>query len=123
MSSEVVIAPDVEAVVLNYLRPLLGVPASTNIPNPRPEPAFLRVFVVPSTGLVDHALYEALVEVEAWHTSRPAASLLARRAAAYLNVAPTFYARSGGIGWLPDPDVGTPRYVFTAPVTIGGTIL
>lgn len=123
MSSEVILAPNVEAVVLDYLRPLLGVPASSNVPSPRPEPAFVRVVVVPSEGFTGVKLYQALVEVEAWHTNKVAASLLARKAAAYLNVASTFYARAGGPGWLPDPDSGTPRYILTATVSITGSTL
>lgn len=120
--SEIIIPPDLEASVLNYLRPLLGVPCVTNVPNPRPA-SFLVAVAVPSNGIVNKGLFEGLVSFEAWNTDRVAANLLARTAIARLEVAPGFRADCGGAGWLPDPDSGTPRYVFTASIFIRTSLL
>lgn len=121
MSSEI-IPPDIEATILDYLRPLLGVPCVSLIPATRPA-TFLMATAVPSVGIVNRGLFEALVSVEAWAATKPAASLLARKAVAYLEATPDFYARCGGPGWLPDPISGAPRYVFTATVAIRTQIL
>jgi hypothetical protein len=113
--SELIAPPDIEAIVLNYLRPLLGVTCVTNVPNPRPT-SFLVAVAVPSAGIINKGLFESLVSFEAWNVDRVAAGALAREAIARLETAPSFYADCGGAGWLPDPDSGTPRYVFTATI-------
>lgn len=122
MSSEIIISPDIEATIVDYLRPLLGVPCVSLIPASRPA-TFLMATAVPSTGTVNKGLFEALVSLEGWAATKPAASLLTRRAIAYLEAAVAFYARCGGPGWLPDPISGSPRYVSTATVAIRTQIL
>lgn len=114
---ELIAPPDIEAVVLDYLRPLLGVPCKSEVPNPRPA-SFLVAIAVPSTGMVNKGLYEALVSFEAWDNSKIAAATLARTAIAHLENATAFFADTAGYGYLPDPDSGTPRYVFTVPIFI-----
>ena len=120
--SEVVIGPDEEALVMDYLRPLVGVGVTSNVPNPRPA-SFVRVNAVPFEGMTGKIVYRCLLSVESWHTNRPNASLLARRAAGYLEAAPAFVADCGSPGWLPDPDTGQSRYVFTVEVFALGSVL
>jgi len=123
VSSEAIAPPDVEKVLIDYLEPLLGVPGSSNVPRNRPD-AFFLVTSVGSVGSFSGvALYEAVITVESWNVSRTEASRIAREAVARLLAATSFTARPGGPGWLPDPDSGTPRYVFTTTVYIHGTVL
>lgn len=122
MSSDIIIPPDIEATVLDYLRPLLGVPCVSLIPAARPA-TFLLAEAAPSAGIANRGLFEALVLFQAWAATKTAASLLARKAVGYLEYTPNFYADCGGPGWLPDPISGAARYVFTASVAIRTQIL
>jgi len=123
VSSEAIAPPDVEKVLIDYLEPLLGVPGSSNVPSNRPS-AFFLVTAAPSLGgFSGVALYESVLTVESWNDSRTEASRIAREAVARLLAATSFQARPGGPGWLPDPDSGTPRYVFTTTIYIHGSVL
>jgi hypothetical protein len=122
MSSEVIEAPDVLAITMDYVRPLINVPCASNVPNPRPA-SFLRFSVNPSGGFDGRVLYNALLTVEAWAQSERDAGDLARRAAALLDAAQGFFATSGGPGWFPDPDSGLPRYLFTVAVIVRGSVI
>lgn len=111
-------APDVEALVIGYLNAALIPPVSSQVPNPRPA-AFVRVSLSGGPGFTD-GMYEALLTVEAWSATKPAASDLARRACAHLEAAPGFYATATAPRWFPD-ESNQPRYVATAQVWTRGT--
>ena len=111
--------PDVEALVIAYLNAEFAEPFSSEVPTSRPA-LFGRVVEVPFEGIRDVALYRALVSVECWGTSKPAAKDLALRVVASLHAATEFYVEAGSPGYLPDPVSSSPRYVLTAEVFARG---
>jgi hypothetical protein len=119
----VIVAPDVEGLLISYLTPLLGgVKVASNIPNPRPV-ELVRVSAVPHIGFEGRALYRALVTVEAWAGSRPRAAQIAAQCCGQLDAAVAFWAAAGSTGYLPDPDTGAPRYLATVEVAVRGLVL
>lgn len=120
--SEVVAPPDCARLVIDYLKPLLNLPASSTVPKVRPA-EFLRVIQVPSEGFIANGLFKAFLSVEAWAQTVPAAATLAGDAVGWLNAATDFYVDCGGPGFLADPDTGQPRYLFTVELWAHGSIL
>lgn len=129
--SEAVIFPDVEALLVAYLTPLLGgVEVGTQIPNPRPD-TFVRVTRVGGARR-DRITDQPLVVVQAWATDEAAAQNLGARAQAHVfaleqTSVGDSYVRAvrevGGFQAVPDPLSGTPRYQFTAQLDTRGVAL
>jgi len=111
--------PDIEALLLNVLKPLGRV--STKIPNPRPD-TFIRVSSAGGGG--DRFFDDASMLIEAWAPSTVAASELARNARNSLNDA-RFDVVSGWQLYGIDcaypvffPDETSDRYQFLANVRV-----
>lgn len=125
---EVILFPDIEALLVSAVAADLGVPVSTRIPDERPD-TFIRLVRVGGTrrGLVTDA---AMVVFECWAPTGLAASTLARNARAFVHsldgemvngewirrvvdiTGPQFY---------PDPESGASRYQFTIQIDTRGT--
>lgn len=127
---EAIAFPDVEALLVRVLGPLLGVPVSTRVPNPRPD-SFVRVSRVGGSRR-DLITDQALVVVEGWALTEPEASALTARAQAYVfALAQTShdgdYVRAvrdaGGLRSFPDPLTESPRYQFTVQIDTRGEAL
>jgi hypothetical protein len=126
--TEVVVFPDVEAVLVEALPALLDVPVSTRVPNPRPD-AFVRVTRVGGSRR-DRITDRALVVVEAWASTTGDAfdlGALARGQIEALTEAQhgplRGYEEVGGLQAFPDPDTETPRYQLTALLDLRGAAL
>lgn len=121
--AEVLVAPDVEAAAVVYLRARLGMLAAkvaTAVPETMPV-TMVRVSLTGGSrsGVASDA---AQLTVECWAGDAPAASNLARHAQALMFaaagtvVAGAFVRRVdsvGGVQSFPDPDTNKPRYQFT----------
>lgn len=124
-----ILFPAVDSTLVAALGAVLApVPVSTKVPNPRPV-TFVIVRRVGGTraGLVAD---EALITVEAWADTDPAAHDLAQIARARLGALEgtvaggvTIYrvGESSGPQDLPDPDSNQSRYTQTFTVTVRGT--
>lgn len=124
-SGEVLVAPDVEAIAVAYLAPLVA-PATvaTRIPAQRPA-RFVRVLTTGGAGRSSVVLHRVSLTVEAWATDAVAASNLARLLDGLLLAWPgqagaRVYAVQpfGSPANLPDPVSGSPRYTATYEVTV-----
>lgn len=119
---ETIVFPDVEAVLVSALSPLVSVPVSTRVPASRPD-AFVLVRRVGGArpNLVTD---RATVTVECWSTSTVEACDLSRYARAYVHtLAPDTVRRVvelSGPADSPDPVSGTPRYQFTVQIDTRG---
>lgn len=125
-----IVFPDVEALLVRTLEPLLGVPVSTKVPSPRPD-AFLTVSRVGGTSpnLITDS---PLVVFECWGETQTDASDLGRRVRAYVfALAQTDndgewvrrVVEVGGLQSFPDPVSGAPRYQFTVQIDTRGVPL
>lgn len=124
---ELISFPDVEALICDYLAPLVNVPVSTGILNPRPD-SFVRVTRVggPRRSIITDA---ATVTVDSWALDEVAASALARLVRAHMGVMPGKYANTtvytvveyAGPANLPDPDSNSARYTQTFEVLVRGS--
>lgn len=128
--SEAVLFPDVEAALVERFSALLGVPASTRVPNPRPD-SFVRVSRVGGARR-DLVTDQPLVVVECWASKEGLASDLGRRALAFVytlegaDVAGGSIRRVrevGGLQSFPDPISESPRYQFTVQIDTRGVPL
>lgn len=131
--TEVVVFPDVEGLVCDWLPAELAarsrtVTVSTKVPNPRPA-EFVRVIRTggPQLNLVQD---QPTLVVEAWAATESAAASLAELARALLKstagqqVGGVMVYRVDEIGGpqnLPDPDSAQARYVFTLSILLRGT--
>lgn len=125
--TEAIAFPDIEALVVAYLEPLVGTRVVTKVPSTRPD-SFVRVLRIggPRANLVTD---RPLVTVEAWATSTTAAENLASRARAYMGA---LAQSSHGEAWVrrvvevvglqsfPDPETESPRYQFTVQMDVRG---
>lgn len=128
--TEAVAFPDAEALLVSALASPLGVPVSTDVPNPRPA-EFVRVTRVGGARR-DLVTDLPLVVVECWATDETAAADLVRRARAYVFALAQSsvggeWVRAvtevGGVQFFPDPESATPRYQFTAQLQTRGVAL
>lgn len=125
--TETIVFPDVEALFVAALPDVLGVAVSTRVPNPRPA-SFIRVKRA-GGGRRNLVTDAALVVVEAWADTEPAAADLAMRASAALFA--LAQTDTGGV-WIrrvqeisgpssfTDPVSGSPRYQLTAQIDTRG---
>jgi hypothetical protein len=120
--TEVVMAPDTEAVVIGYLNPLVTPPVSSSVPNPRPA-AFVRITASGGEGFVGKLVHRSDVTVEAWSTRRVDAFQLMRQCLGHLEASASFYADADAPAWFPDPDTSTPRYVARVALAVPGSVL
>jgi hypothetical protein len=122
--------PDVETLVVVYLRDQLGgaIPVSTRTPNPRPQ-TFVRAWR--TGGRAPSRIHDrAQITVESWSTNTVNASVLARRCRDLLLAAAhgagIVLARGvsdvGGLYFDPDPETGAARYTFTVQLTVRALI-
>jgi hypothetical protein len=123
--AEIVVAPDVEAVVVAGLAAgLPGVTVATNVPNSRP----VKLVRVRRRGgpRRDVVLETPLLLVDCWAAEEVVASDLARLAAGVFaslqgqTVAGSHITHAeilGGPSNDPDPDSASPRYSFTGQLT------
>lgn len=125
-----VVMPDVEAVVVAALDPVLDGTVSVEVPNPRPD----QLTRVMRTGGVRQGVVtdRAQVTVECWRPTTVAAAAAAQTARAYLHAlqgtrhAGVWISRVvdvSGPQYLPDPLTDTPRYSLTVLVDVRGTVL
>jgi hypothetical protein len=131
---EVIVFPDVEAVVVSYLNTQFAARsetarASTKVPAPRPA-KFVRVLRTGgSSSLVED---RAQLTIEAWATTAVAANALMQLTrglmhaidqVTYLTVTYQFYRPQefSGPANRPDPDSGMERYTETFSVGVRGT--
>lgn len=128
--SELIIFPDVEALLVRVLPALVGVPVATRVPTPRPA-SFVRVKRVGGPRR-DYVTEEPLVVVECWAETEPDASDLGRRAQAHVFAlgqtdSAGDYVRAvrevGGLQAFPDPVSKSPRYQFTVQLQTRGVPL
>lgn len=124
---EVILFPDVEALLVTALPARVGASVSTRVPNPRPA-SFVRVQRVGGTrpNLITDS---ATVVVECWAGDSAAAATLGRLTHAHLlalagSDLPGGFIRAvrevGGLQSFPDPVSGSPRYQFTAQIDTRG---
>jgi ssDNA-binding replication factor A large subunit len=123
--AETLIADDLEAALISYLKPLSdGLTVATRVPNPRPA-KFIRLSRIGGTrrSLV---LDQSMIGFWCWAPSTVEASRLAREtegrvyAAEGLKLRQTFiYDVSGiaGVQVTADPDTDVPIGIFTVQVT------
>lgn len=118
---------DVEAALVGYLEPILGVRVATRVPNPRPAS---HVRVGRAGGSRRNLAQEnPLILIECWAPTSTAASDLASKAWGALD-ATCFEIDLAGAVWVseaslgspvnyPDPDApGSSRYQFTASLVV-----
>lgn len=116
--------PDVEALLVAWLKPRVGVPVSVRVPSDRPA-SFVRVTRVggpKKTVVSDHPM----VSVQCWAASGAAAAALGAKVRALVDAVvemPGVYGvlETGGLMNYPDPDSKSDRYQFTVQLHIRGT--
>ncbi|WP_424462889.1 hypothetical protein [Pseudoclavibacter helvolus] len=128
--SEVIVFPDVEAMVVAYLRPPAseaGGSVATKAPSPLPR-LFARVSRVGGSQR-DIATDTARVLVECWGpdtvTASSFASLMRAHMLAIARATDSFtrVVDGGGITYLADPDTNKPRYQFFVQADVRGVAL
>ena len=120
--TEVVVGPDVVAVVKDYLDPLVGPSVHSDVPSSRPD-RFYRVNAAGGPGFEGKIVFRALVTVEAWAKNNgPQALTDLLLACGYLEAALDFYADATAPVYLPDPISGTPRYIATVDLAVRGSV-
>jgi hypothetical protein len=132
--TEVLVFPDVEAAVIDYLKTQLAAFTTTAvvvnmIPKPRPH----RMVKVNRTGGVrlDLVREQAQITYECWDTKPETAHDLAQVVRGLLWAMPDRYQAVvtykvtdlGGPSDLPDPDTALPRYTGTVLITTRGNAL
>lgn len=114
--------PDVEAIVVQFLRGVTGVKVGTMVPNPRPT-SFVRAWRSGGAA-VNRVLDSANITVSAWAKTTGEASTLARECRTALLGAYTGMTlvrgveEVGGLYFDPDPETGSPRYTFTVRLMV-----
>jgi hypothetical protein len=128
--NEVVLFPDVEALLVRVLPERVGVDVSTKVPNPRPA-SFVRVKRVGGSR-PNRVTDSAIVVVECWAADDVAASDLGRLTEAHVfALAQTSHdgdfvrrvREVGGLQSFPDPVSESPRYQFTVSLDTRGVAL
>ncbi|SDP09205.1 hypothetical protein SAMN04515671_2918 [Nakamurella panacisegetis] len=131
MSAEILVAPDPIAVAVQYLAAEfaareLPVTVAGRIPNPRPA-RLIRVAVTGGPGRVSLVVASPILTFDCWAESDPAASDLASLVAALVLAMPDRYTGPAVLysatelsfpAEQPDPDTGSPRYVWSAQVAM-----
>lgn len=124
---EAVDFPDAERVVIDYLTPLVGVPVSLTVPNPRPG----RFLTVQRGGgpRMNLVADNATLVIEAWGNGPSEAKATLDVARRHLNAmrrqtvagVPVYrVAEATGPAFLPDPDSTQARYTLTVQVAMRG---
>lgn len=128
--TEAIIFPDVEALLVSALPPLIGAPVATKVPAERP-PLFVRVTRAGGTRR-DIVTDLPMVVIECWAATEGVASDLARVTRAHVfalaqtSVGSDFVravSEVGGLQRFPDPVSGAPRYQFTVQIQTRGVPL
>lgn len=132
--SEVIVAPDVESLLVSYLSSELaarlaepGVKVSTKVPNPRPG-RFVRVLLTGGAGRSSVVLESATVTVEAWGERETDAYSLAQLCRGLIHAIDVvngvqFYRVEdfSAPANLPDPNSGQVRYTASYVVRVRGS--
>jgi len=125
--------PDVELLVADHLRDMLGATVLTRLPAaPGTRPT--EFLLVERTGGPRATIVSdrPQVTIEAWATSKPDAHDLIQQARTRLHglrgthsTGSTIYRtdEAAGPAWLPDPESDTARYTFTATLHVRGSVL
>ncbi|WP_051432594.1 hypothetical protein [Promicromonospora kroppenstedtii] len=129
--TDAVIFPDVEALLLAYLKPLVApVKVVTKVPAARPA-SFVKLVRVGGPRR-DRVTDRPMVVFQAWGPDSVAASELARRVHAHVYAlaqtsTPQGYVSAvnevGGLQYFPDPESGQDCYQFTAQLQTRGVPL
>lgn len=102
---------DLEAAVIAYLKPILGVPVATRVPNPRPA-SHVRVGRIGGQR-ANRVQERPTLLVECWAPDSGAAFDLASRAWDALDESEWTFGGSMPVTF-PDPDTASPRYQFVS---------
>lgn len=122
-----IVFPDIEAVLVTHLEPLVGVPVSTRVPNPRPD-EFVRLHRVGGVRR-DLVTESPMVLVEAYAATSTRARDLGALALRHVHVMPDTDVEGavirrirevGGLQSFPDPETDDPRYQFTVQIDTKG---
>lgn len=129
--TELIIFPDVEGLVITYLKDALaGTPVSTKVPDSRPS-RFIKATVVGGNNARLNA-DSAMVTFQCWEADSVKASLLARTARAHIHAMAgnqvngtwVYKVRDVGIpAYSPDPNTNAPRYQFTVLIDVKGDVV
>jgi hypothetical protein len=129
--NEVILFPDVEGLVINYLNSVLAdTEVSTLVPDPRPT-RFVRVSRVGGNKVRLNA-ESAMVTFQCWEEDTIKAAELAQLARAYVNALEGLFLNGvwiyrvievGGPAYNPDPTTGDARYQFTVSIDVKGDSL
>lgn len=120
--TEVVVGPDVVALVKAYLDPLVTPPIHSDVPSTRPA-RFYRVNAAGGPPVAGKVLFQPQIVLEAWSNgNKPQAATDLALACGYLEASPDFYAECDYPTYLPDPISGTPRYIATVRLAVRGSV-
>lgn len=117
--------PNVEAELRAVIVSQVRVPASVQVPNPRPT-EFVQVTRVGGVAdkTTDHPMVTFFVWAASWEAAAELASLVRRRVTGItrMGALPVYRVREiGGPSRAPDPTDGSPRYQFTIEYKIRGS--
>lgn len=117
--------PNVEAELRAVIVSQVRVPASVQVPNPRPT-EFVQVTRVGGVAdkTTDHPMVTFFVWAASWASAAELASLVRRRVTGVtrMGALPVYRVREiGGPSRAPDPTDGSPRYQFTIEYKIRGS--
>jgi hypothetical protein len=123
VSLPVVVFPDVEALVINYLADCLdGVQVGAELPEDlESELPVVAVSLLDAAEALDFVLEDAAVDVEVLAADKASASDLARLVAAHMKAMPgvqvagalVYRVERQALTWVPDEVTELPRYVMT----------
>ena len=123
--SEVIRFPSAEKLLVATLKPILGMPVVTKVPNPRPG-TFVRLKKVGGTRR-DIVTDSPMVVVECWAPTGPEADDLSQLVRGHIfALAPDTVRKVREIAGpqdFPDPISEHPRYQFTVQLYTRGTAL
>lgn len=127
MARPPVLFPDAVAVVGEFLRPLVGVPVVSRVPDPRPS-SFVRLRRL--GGLRESIVADrARIDTHYWAETEAGAADLMALCRAHIGAmagargSTTVYRvrEVGGPQWLPDPESGQPRYAIAFELSLRGS--
>lgn len=115
---------NVEAALIGVIKAQVRVPASVDVPNPRPS-EFVQVVRVGGTSgpVADRPMVTFFVWGPSWRSAHDLAALVRRRVHSLrmLDDAPVYrVGEVGGLAKAPDPVDGSPRYQFTIDLSLRG---
>lgn len=128
---EPIVFPDAEALLLGYLADALTVDTYAIAPADREDGDEFLVVVRVGGPNRDEVVDDATLVFESWSAGRTSAMALAQQARAHVHalvgsmidgVAVYRVRESAGPAWQPDPDTRHARVVFSAQVSLRGSV-